>query len=230
MTEILFSLGADNKLVGVTTFCDFPEETKKIAKVGDFSNPSIERIVGLRPDLVIVNLPEQRRIKRELDKLNIRTFVSSPASLAEMYEEISTLGAAIALQSAADSLISYMKDNLKPVVPATRKKVYIEISPRPLITVGSATFLNSLIHDAGGTNIFRDLKRAYPVVTQESIIARDPEIILVLHPEGITGRTGWKNIRAIKNSSVYDDLNPDHFMRPGPRLIQGFEKLCEILK
>jgi iron complex transport system substrate-binding protein len=229
MTEILFSLGAGDKIVGVTTFCDFPEDARKITKVGDFSNPSIERIVGLKPDLVIVNLPEQGRIKRELDKLKIKTFVSSPASLSEMYDELSALGREMEMQKAADSLISYMKQNLRPVTPDERRRVYIEISPRPLITVGSATFLNSLIHDAGGINIFADLNRDYPVVTQESVISRDPEIIIVLHPEDITGRTGWQNIQAIQSGRVYDDLDPDHFMRPGPRLIDGFKRLSKII-
>lgn len=230
MTEILFSLGAGNKIVGVTTFCNFPDETKNITKVGDFSNPSIERIIALRPDLVIVNLPEQGRIKKELDKLKIKTFVSSPTSLAEIYDELTALGQEIGMQRAADSLISYMKDNLKKTSPVERKRVYIEISPRPLITVGSYTFLNDLIHDAGGINIFDDLDKDYPVITQESVIARNPEIIIVLHPEGITGRTGWQNIKAIQENSVYEDLDPDHFMRPGPRLIQGFKRLSDILR
>jgi iron complex transport system substrate-binding protein len=229
MTEILFRLGAGNKIVGITTFCDFPQETKNITKVGDFSNPSIERIVALKPDLVIVNLPEQGRIKRALDKLNIKTFVSSPASLSEIYDELSALGCEIQMQDAADSLISYMKRNLIPVTPAERKKVYIEISPRPLVTVGSATFLNDLIHDAGGINIFADLDKDYPIVTQESVIARNPDIIIVLHPEGTTGRTGWHNINAIRNGQVYEGLDPDHLMRPGPRLILGFRKLSEII-
>lgn len=229
MTEMLFSLGAGNKIAGVTTFCNFPEETKNITKVGDFSNPSIERIVALRPDLVIVNLPEQGRIKRELDKLKIKTFVSSPTSLSEIYDELAALGQEIGMQRAADSLISYMKDNLKQTTPVERKKVYIEISPRPLITVGSRAFLNDLIHDAGGINIFADLDKDYPVVTQESVIARNPEIIIVLHPEGITGRTGWQNIEAIQRRQLYEGLDPDHFMRPGPRLIYGFRELSEII-
>ena len=229
MTEILFSIGAGDQIVGVTTFCDFPEHAKRLPKVGDFSHPSIERIIGLKPDLVIINLPEQGRIKKELDKLGIKTFVSSPASLFELYSELSVLGAELGRQKAADSLISYMKQNLQAVTPDRRPRVYVEISPRPLVTIGCNSFLNDLIHDAGGINIFEDLGKDYPVISQEAVIARDPDIIIVLHPEGVTGRIGWQNVRAIKNGRVYEDLNADHLMRPGPRLILGFKRLKEII-
>jgi iron complex transport system substrate-binding protein len=229
MTEILFSIGAGDQIVGVTTFCDFPEDAKRIPQVGDFSHPSIERIVGLKPDLVIVNLPEQGRIKKDLDKLGIKTFVSSPTSLFELYGELSVLGADLGEQKAVDSLISYMKQNLQAVTSNNRPKVYVEISPRPLVTVGAHSFLNNLIHDAGGVNIFEDLEKDYPVISQEAVIARDPDIIIVLHPEGVTGRIGWQNIQAIKNGRVYDDLDPDLLMRPGPRLILGFKRLKDII-
>jgi iron complex transport system substrate-binding protein len=229
MTEILFSLGAGDKIVGVTTFCDFPVQAKKITKVGDFSHPSIERIVGLKPNLVIVNLPEQTRVKKELDKLNIETFVSAPSSLAEIYHEISALGTKLGFGKTADSLVQYMTDNLKQVVPEQRKKIYIEISPKPIVTIGAKTFLNDLIYEAGGINIFTDLDKDYPVVGQETVILRNPDIIIVLHPQEIAGRTGWHKVTAIMKDRVYNNLNPDHLMRPGPRLVQGFKQLVGII-
>jgi iron complex transport system substrate-binding protein len=229
MTEILFSIGAGDKTVGVTTFCDFPAQAKKITKVGDFSHPSIERIVGLKPDLVIVNLPEQTRVKKELDKLNIETFVSAPRSLSNIYHEISALGTKLGLRRQADSLVEYMMRNLEKVVPEHRVKIYVEISPRPIITIGADTFLNDLIHRAGGINIFADLNKDYPVVGQETVIVRNPDIIIVLHPEDVTGRTGWHKVGAIMNGRVYTDLNQDYLMRPGPRLVEGYRQLVHII-
>jgi len=230
MTEILFSLGAQDKIAGVTTFCNFPEQAKEIRKVGDFSNPSLERIIGLKPHLVIVNLPEQARIKRELEKLNLEIFVSSPRSLSDIYLEIISLGAKLGLTGKADSLVAYMRSNLiEHTAPERRNKVYVEISPKPIITIGGATFLNELISRAGGTNIFEDLDKDYPVVNQEAVIARNPDIIIVLHPQSITRRTGWQDVSAIINHRVYADLNQDHLMRPGPRLVQGFEALVKII-
>ncbi|UCF69970.1 MAG: cobalamin-binding protein [candidate division WOR-3 bacterium] len=229
MTEILFSIGAGDRIVGVTTFCDFPPQAKKITKVGDFSHPSIERIIALKPDLVIVNLPEQTRTKKDLDRLKIRTFVSSPHSLSEIYAELSALGTTLGLHEAADSLILYMKRNIDSVHTLRRKKVYVEISPRPIVTIGVATFLNDMIREAGGENIFADLDKDYPTVSQEAVIARDPEIIIVLHPQDITGRIGWQSIRAIEERRVHTGLNPDHLMRPGPRLVEGYWALKEII-
>ena len=229
MTEILFSIGAADKVVGVTTFCDFPAEAKEVAKVGDFSHPSIERILALKPDLVIVNLPEQSRIKNDLDKVNINTFVTSPGSLSDLYADLSRLGAVLDMAGPMDSLVSYMKRNLIPVEPAQRKKVYVEISPRPIVTIGSRSFLNDLIYDSGGINIFADVDKDYPIVSQEAVITRDPEIIIVLHPASIDDRIGWKRTRAVSSGQVYVDIDPDLLMRPGPRLIQGFRRLKEII-
>lgn len=229
MTEILFGLGAEDKIVGVTTFCNFPAQAKTITKVGDFSHPSLERIVALKPDLVIVNLPEQGRIKKELDKLKLETFVSTHKSLSDIYVEILTLGAMLGQKREADSLVQYMRTNLERITPEHRKRVYVEISPKPIITIGAQTFLNDLIDRAGGTNIFADLDKDYPVVGQETVIMRDPDIIIVLHPEDITGRTGWRKVNAIKNGHVYKDIDPDLLMRPGPRLVQGFRQLGQII-
>ena len=229
MTEILFSLGAEHKIVGVTTFCNYPEQAKNIPKVGDFSHPSLERIVALKPDLVIVNLPEQMRIKRELDKLNLETFVSTHNSLSDIYLEILTLGAMLGQKDEADSVVRYMKTNLERIAPEHRRKVYVEISPKPIITIGAQTFLNDLIDRAGGTNIFADLEKDYPVVGQETVIMRNPDVIVVLHPEDITGRTGWHKVNAIKNDKVYKNIDPDLLMRPGPRLVKGFRKLVQII-
>lgn len=229
MTEILFSIGAGDRIVGVTTFCDFPTQTKTIYKVGDFSHPSIERIMGLMPDLVIVNLPEQMRVKNELNRLKIKTFVSAPSSLSELYAEISTIGAELGYGKQADSLVEYMRHNLQAVTPKYRKRIYVEISPKPIITIGAKTFLNDLIYRAGGVNVFSDLDSDYPVVGQETVIERNPEVIIVLHPENIKGRIGWQKVNAIKNSHVYLNLNQDHLLRPGPRLVNGFRQLLEII-
>lgn len=229
MTEIIYALGAADNLVGITTFCNYPQATEKIYKVGDFSNPSIERIVGLKPDLVIVNLPEQARIKRELEKLDIDIFVSSPSTLNDIYEEIIKIGHLVNKEKPADSLVRYMKSHIKKVDQLKCQRVYIELSPKPLITLGAPSFLNELLEMAGFINIFADLEKAYPVVAQEEVIKQNPDIIIVLHPIPIKDRMGWQKIAAIKNNRILTHLNQDHLMRPGPRLVIGYEELKKIL-
>jgi iron complex transport system substrate-binding protein len=232
MTEVVFALGAGDQLVGVTTYCDYPEEARAKYKVGDFSNPSLERIVALKPSLVIVNLPEQNRIKRMLDDMSIPVFVSSPSSIADVLIEIESLGVLTGKKAQADSIKAEMIGVIHPKFKTrnpSMKKVYIELSPRPLVTVGKRSFLNELITWAGGINIFSDIDKDYPVVSQEEIIRRDPEIIIVLHPEKITNRIGWSKVTAIVNGSFFADVNPDILLRPGPRLINGYNTLYCII-
>jgi len=229
MTEVIFTLGAQDDLAGVTTYCDYPDAARKLPKVGDFSNPSLERIVGLKPDLVIVNLPEQNRIKTELEQYKIQVFVTEPESLADIYRDITNLGGRIGRQRAADSLVAYMRKRIRPT-GRKPKSVYIELSPRPLITIGRNNFLNEMVGMAGGKNIFDDLVRPYPAVNQEEVIKRDPEIIIILHPEGIKDRIGWRKIEAIRNDRVYTDLNQDQLLRPGPRLVYGFQALEKLFE
>lgn len=229
MTEVVYALDAENALVGVTTFCDFPERAQQKSAVGDFSNPSLERIVALQPSLVIINLPEQARIQKQLEQLNIPIFTSSPTSLRVLYAEIAGLGQLLNRQSEAESLVRYMQANIRPHAARPATTVYIELSPRPLVTIGGQSYLNEMLEMAGGTNIFSDCAKPYPVVGQETIIKRNPEIIIVLHPGRISDRLGWQRITAVKNNRIYTDLDEDLLMRPGPRLVDGFRALVKCI-
>ncbi|UCC12966.1 MAG: cobalamin-binding protein [candidate division WOR-3 bacterium] len=229
MTEIIYALDADVSLVGVTTLCDYPPQARNKPKVGDFSNPSLERIMGMQPTLVIVHLPEQRRIQDQLERFDVNIFVSETRTLADIYAEIRKLGTLLNRSQQAESLVHTMQADLQPISPARRKRVYIELSPRPLITIGAGSFLNELIELAGGQNIFSDLDKDYPIVQQEEVIRRNPEVILVLHPVAVGSRSGWDNVDALKYDRVYADINQDHLMRPGPRLVEGFNTLREIV-
>lgn len=229
MTEVLFAIGGQDRLVGVTSYCDYPPATRALPRVGDFSHPSLERIIRLQPDLVIVNLPEQQRIKQDLEKMNIPVFVSAPESLNGIYQEIVELGRRIGRLAAAESLVAQMRKQIQPV-PGLRRTVYLELSPRPLITVGRNSFVSEIVACAGGQNIFADLDRSYPVIPQEEVIRRNPAVIIVLHPQSIIDRIGWSTIDAVRNHRIYSHLNPDLLLRPGPRLVQGFEALKQILE
>ncbi len=228
MTEIIFALDAEDLLVGTTTFCDYPEAARAKTRVGDFSNPSLERIVALKPTLVIVNPPEQNRTMNELRKLEINLFVSAPSSLDSLYQDIKSLGDIVGKKGEADSLVNYMQTSLV-ALPGGGRRVYVEISSRPLVTIGKASFLNELLTRAGATNVFADIDDAYPIVNQEAVIKKDPQIIIVLHPGTVADRTGWQHVDAVKNRRLYYDIAPELLLRPGPRLVAGFEKLCRIL-
>jgi len=232
LTEIVFALNRGDNLVGVTTHCDYPPAAGTKYKVGDFSNQSLERIILTRPDLVLVNLPEQTRIKNELEKLRIKTYNSSPETIEDILLDIRELGRILSAVLRADSLIDSLRRELAATsraVGSDSPAVYLEISPQPLVTVGGKSYINEAIERAGGRNVFRDLSVDYPVVAQEEIIRRNPDVIFILHDAPTGTRIGWGRVSAVKQKRIYYDIDPDLVFRPGPRIIEGIKQMHQRL-
>lgn len=227
-TEILYALGVEERLVGVTTFCDYPEEAKSKPKVGDFSNPSIERILALNPDIVFATTPEQLRILKKLQNLGIRTEIISPESIDEIVESIKRIGEITHRENRAIELVEQLvkeKEILEEKVKklGKRPRVYIELDRNPLFTAGRGSFVNQLIELAGGENIVEN-DRAYLPINSEVVIAKDPEIIILAYPgtkEEVSSRIGWQSVSAVRNGRIYDEVDPNLITRPGPRCIKG---------
>lgn len=213
----------------MTSYCDYPAAARQKNVVGDFSTPSLERIIALQPTLVIVSLPEQRRIEAALEQLSIPVFALSPRSLADLYEGITTLGRLIGRQGPADSLVQLMKSVIVGA-PTRERSVYIELNGQPLMTVGSGSLLGEVLDSAGGCNVFAELTREFPIVSQEEVIRRDPEVIIVLHPGSVVDRTGWSRVRAVREGRVFAALDDDLLLRPGPRLALGYAELRKVLE
>ncbi len=233
LTEIVYALRRDNLLVGVTVYCNYPEDALKKYKVGDFSNPSLERIVGARPTIVLLTLPEQTRIKNELEKLRIKTYNSSPKTIEDIFNDISSLGQMLNATARADSLIDSLRSELNQLrVEALTDTpgVFIEISPKPLVTVGNKSYINEMIRWAGAKNIFDDLAVDYPVVAQEELIRRNPDIIFILHNADPGRRLGWDKIKVFRKKRVFNNLNPDLIFRPGPRFVEGIKTMHKLIK
>ena len=231
VTEIIYALGQGRQLAGNTTFCNFPPAAESVYKVGDFSNPSVEKIARLKPSLVFATLPEQQATVEQLRRMGSKVFISRPSDIDSMFREIKSIAQVLGAAATGDSLVAALKARLARIPPpSVRPRVYVEISGQPLMTVGQGTFINEAIERAGGHNIFSDINKEYPVVTQEQVIQRDPEVVFILHPQ--TNRTefaqrlGWQNVSAVRQNRIYDDLNPDLLFRSGPRLVEGIEKLA----
>jgi iron complex transport system substrate-binding protein len=238
ITEIIFALDRQEYLKGNTIYCDYPEPAKQIYKVGDFSNPSLERIANLKPEVVFATLPEQKMVIDRLQQLGIKVFVSQPKDIDGMLKEIREIGKALSAERKSDSLVNYLQSELdsitsiqSQVTSHKQTRVYLEISATPLMTVGNGSFINDVIRRAGGKNIFDDLSQEYPVIDQEEVIKRNPDVIFILHPltksAEVKKRLGWQKISALKNGKIYDDVNPDLLFRPGPRIIEGIKVLAQ---
>jgi len=239
-TEILFALGLDEEIVGVSSFCDYPAKARAKEKVGSFSRPNIEKIISLKPDVVFCTGLEQAPVVHDLKQLNINVVVSDPANLEELFASIKKIGASCGHEKEADELVSEMKAKIQSVAEKSalipddkRPAVFVEYWNNPLMTAGPGSFIDELIGLAGGRNIAYDTRQPYSHFSPELVVKRDPDCIILAYMVNdepvreVKKRLGWGNIKAVKNNRVYADINPDLILRPGPRLTEG---LAEIHK
>ncbi|TYP56791.1 ABC transporter substrate-binding protein [Thermosediminibacter litoriperuensis] len=240
-TEILFALGLGDKVVGVTNYCDYPEEAKKKEKIGGFADPNMEKLISLKPDLVLATIMHEKPV-RKLEELKIPVIVLNPQSIDDVFSTIELIGRATNKNQQAEELISTLKNRIKAVedrvstIPADKRpQVFYELWPSPLTTAGPGTFVHDLIEKAGGRNIAADAGKAYPEYSQEMVIDKNPDIIIFSHhyssnqsKEDIINRPGWKNIKAIKEGRVFY-VDENIVQRPTPRLVDGLEQFAKII-
>ena len=238
-TEILFALGLDKEIIGVSSYCTWPDKARNKEKVGSFSNPNIEKIIMLKPDLVILTGMEQEYIKDILSSLKIRYINVDPANLSELIASIEELGnvtganfKAKALADNIRSIISKLKKINSNVPPFKKPKIYMEIWHDPIMCPGKNSFVDDMIEAAGGINITGDLNRSYSRIDPEQVILRDPDTIILAYmkpadwvEKTFVKRLGWEDVSAIKKRRVYANINPDIILRPGPRVARGLIEL-----
>lgn len=228
VTETIYAIGAQDKLVGVATPCDYPPGIDKPI-VGNFSFPNLERIVALKPSIVFVTTGEQAYLIPKLKELGLYPVLIAPESLAEIYESIIEVGTLLGKSKEADSLVEELKqefEQLKEVSPDTTRKVLIEISDNPLITCGGGSFLDELITHSQAINIAHHINKPYPIVSSEFVVKSNPDVIIVAHPgSNPVARLDWEKVNAVKCNRVYTDIDPNLILRPGPRVIEGLRAL-----
>lgn len=236
-TETLFALGVGDRVVGVTSVCNYPPEAKQRPKVGDFRQ-SVERILSLDPDLVVAVADLQSDIVRQLDRTGAPLLVIDPYTFDDLYTAIRLVGKATGAQKQAESLVRGIQEARNSVrqaaarLPEAQKpKVFIEIGDQPLRTAGPNTFVSQIVEDAGGRNIGADVRSDWGTFSHEALIARNPDVIITTisgDVDDILHRDGWRTIAAVKTGRVYA-VNPDLVVRPGPRLKEGLETVFEVL-
>lgn len=239
-TEILFALGLGPKVVGVTRFCDYPPEALGKEKVGGFSNPSVEKVVSLNPDLVVADAGIQAGTVERLGKLGLKVVALKPKNVEEILDRIRMLGRLTGMVEEAEKLTSEMKarmeavrERVKHIPESDRPKVYYEVWHDPLMSVGPGSFIHVMLEEAGGVNIFRDAKTDYPLVSPEAVIERNPDVIITTkhNPaslDEIRSRPGWDVIKAIKLGRLYK-LDDNIIVRYGPRVVEGLEALARVM-
>jgi cobalamin transport system substrate-binding protein len=239
LTEILFALGLGDRIVGVTSYCDFPEEVKSKEKIGDTLRPNLERIIALKPDLVLVTTSSQlENITRRLDQLSIPVYVTNPRTVREVVASIQTLGQVTGSTRESLSLCDTLEKRILAVESRvnhlSKPRVLYVLQTEPLITAGRNTFINDLINLSGGVSISGQETADFPQFSRETVIARAPEVIVIPSTHGLELvkegdlRRDFSITPAIRANRIVR-VNPDWVDRPGPRIVDGLEQLAQGL-
>ena len=237
IAEIVCALGGEKNIIAVTNECDYPEILKSKERVGSFSSPNIEKIVALHPDMIFLSGLEQEVIKSRLNKLSLPVYQFYPKSINDLLKTFEEIGILLCKENSASELIKNFQKELDAIsIPKIKPKVYVEIYNKPLMTVSSNSFIGDLIEKSGGENIFQNLPRDYCRISAESVVERNPDIIIITYT-GITkseiqNRLGWENVIAIKNNRIYttEDIDANLIVRAGPRIIKGIKILSKIFQ
>lgn len=240
LTEMVFALGAGPRVVGVSRYSNYPEDTRDLPRVGAYVQPDVEKIVALNPDLCLaIKDGNPRDVVDKLERIGIPVYAVNPKNLQQVVETLTALGDVLQTRDAAQALVADMERRLQAVDDRVRRVsqrpgVFFQIGVSPIVSVGTETFAHELIVRAGGRNLAEGTE-PYPRFTVEQVMALRPDIIVVssMERDQTFDRVReqwlrWPNIPAVALNRVV--LVPsDLFDRPGPRLVEGLELLVTIL-
>jgi iron complex transport system substrate-binding protein len=242
MTEILFALGLGDRIVGVTSFCDYPEEAKKKPKIGGMSNPSLEAVVRLRPDIVVMTTDgNPKEFEERLRSMGIKTYVSTARRLSELPQGVRDLGVALGVRAEADAFADRFEASLakfrvkRALNGHAGKKVLYIVWPEPLIVAGPETVVDDALSLVGAENIASDAKTEYPKYSVEEVLRRSPDLIIIGKgmdskdvkqvADGLLGRL--RSLSAVKHKRVF--YVSDDLYRLGPRTINGIGEISPLV-
>ena len=243
-TEIMFALGLEDRLMGVTTYCDYPAAALDKPKIGSFSTPDMEKVVEIQPDLILAANIHIAEVVPQLEQLGFTVFVVDPKGVEEIKEAIEVVGRLMSSLDEAYQLIIEMEQRIAAVTDITnnmtaeqKPRVFYIIWHEPLMTVGSNTNIQELIELAGGVSVAAGLGEDYPYMSLEALIIANPQVIIAgsgmgsgvnlpylfaLDEERLAG------VEARINGQVYE-INTDLVGRSGPRIVDGLEAMARLI-
>jgi len=242
-TEILFAVGAGSQVIGRDNFSNYPPEALELPGLGDFMGFSIEQIVALNPDLVLLAEIHPPELVKSLEDAGLTVYyLKNPLALEEMYPMLITVGELTGHKAEAEALVTQLSLRVAVVQQKLanieeRPTVFYEIDgtdPSKPWTTGSGTFIDTLLEMAKAENVGRAMDSQYGQMSIEALLAADPDFILLgdanfgVTPEQVAARPGWGELTAVKEGRVLP-FNDDLASRPGPRLVDGLEELARLL-
>lgn len=238
VTESLFSAGAGNKIIGAVSYSDYPEEAKKILRVGGYPSLDIEKIVSLKPDLVIAwTSGNSSKQVEKLISLGLTVFMSEPRYPEDIAKTIQRFGVLAGTKDTAskssEDFIQHYQSLKKRYSNKEKVKVFYQIWNKPLMTINGQHLISDIITLCGGENVFADLKILTPRISLEYVLASKADVVVSggmgkARPDWLDDWKAWPSLPAVKNKQLYF-VEPSLMQRVGPRILRGADKLCEIL-
>lgn len=245
LTEILFALGLDEEIVGVTLYSDYPPQAAEKRKVGTFWQPNIESVIAAKPDLVItLGFEQQRNLARRLERIGCRSLTLNIEKVDELFEAVEKIGTATSKQLQADELVRDIRkklDNLSSLFFGTETEVKVlwVVQREPLRVAGRDTFVNEMIELAGGENAIAPTVHKYPPIGAEQVIASGADVIIepAMRQKAMAKQqdgalqywSKFPNLPAVRNKQIYV-IDGDTVSRLGPRLYEGVETIARCLR
>jgi iron complex transport system substrate-binding protein len=239
ITEAIYALGLGDRLVGDTDYCDYPPEAKRKPRVGNLLNPSLERIVVLKPDLVLGSPEANRReIIGQLEKLRIPIYGVTAHSVEGTLRSLEDLGRVLGVERQAVAVSEHLRRRVEAVEQRVgsnpRPRVLFVVWYRPLTTAGPRTSITDVIQRAGGDSVTKDLDGEWPRLSLEEALRRNPDVILYPHTESFfpgldefVRLPGWRDLRAVKQGRMY--CVSEAVTLTGPRLVDALEEVADLL-
>ena len=238
-TEILFALGLGDRIVGVTRYCNYPEEAKEKEKIGGFATPDLEKIIALKPDLILAFGSLQKSLVTKLEERGQTVFWLYPHTFNDILESFERIGKITGSSNAAQQLNEKIEERIKAVeakikgIPGPeRPTVFRVMGLDPLGTIGGVSYQTDVYRLAGGRNIFADTDKDYFELDLETLLKLDPDIIVVCDEDekeakrGIKEQKGWEGLTAVKTGRIVV-ISCDLICRPSPRIAQTIEQLAK---
>jgi len=234
-TEIVYALGVFDRMVGVTTFDDYPAEVANVAKVGDFTTPNLEAIAAARPDLILVTGGVQADVLGKLQGLGAKVLVIDPKDIDGVFNGIDVVSRALGVPASGAEVTAKMRSDLAYIRAAVSAEptvsAFIEIGWNPLYTAGPGTLLDDVLRQAGGANVVT--QKGYVGYSVEQLVKDQPSFYLgtrssIGDTATVATRPGYSALAAIANDDVFS-LDDDLVSRPGPRIVEGVREVAKIL-
>ncbi|MFA6431096.1 MAG: cobalamin-binding protein [Candidatus Margulisiibacteriota bacterium] len=239
ITEILYAIGAEKQIVGVTNNCNYPPQAKKKEKIGGFFL-NLEKIISLKPTLILMSDGEQSRDIEKLKKYGFNVKSINPKNVEDVLKSIIYIGKEVGKEGRANSLVSDLRYRLTRAKPnasfkdivSKRPKVLVMVGYNPIIVAGGKTFVDNIIKLSGAENICGSDLAPYPQISFEKLVNEDPEYLII--PKGVVSKKEidndgrWKKLAAIRSEKILF-INPDILSRTGPRVVDAVEEISKFI-